>query len=262
MKDTNLKILLIGAGNLAWHLGPALQKSGYQVVKVYSRTPDSAKKLGTRMGIPFSGITGPISEEADMILICISDSAIEPVLDSIQGQYSYMVHTAGSLPASVFEGRAEHYGVLYPLMTFTVDRSLDLGLVPIILESSGSSINKVLKGMAGSLSSRVYHFTLEERIRLHLAAVIAANFSNHMYHLAADYLSGEGLDFELLRPIISETAGKVMTLSPRNAQTGPARRQDRATMDSHLELMKRNPELQNLYTFVSESIRKTFSVSE
>jgi hypothetical protein len=116
--------------------------------------------------------------------------------------------------------------------------------------------------MAGSLSSMVYHRTCEERNKLHLAAVIAANFSNHMYHLAADYLNSEGLGFEMLRPIIRETAEKVMTLTPRNAQTGPARRQDKATMDSHLELMKRNQELQNLYTFVSESIRKTFSTSE
>ena len=113
--------------------------------------------------------------------------------------------------------------------------------------------------MASKLSGRVYHIPFEERTKLHLAAVIATNFSNHMYHMAAEYLAGEGLDFDMLKPLIWETADKVMTIPPGKAQTGPARRMDQRVIDSQLELMKGNPELQNLYTFVNDSIRKTFS---
>ena len=259
MKASNLKILLIGAGNVAWHLGPALQHSGYNVLQVYSRTRESAEKLGTRMGIPYTHRMDAISHEADMILMSVPDEAIESVIAKLQGEYKYWVHTAGSIPAAVFEGRAEHYGVFYPLMTFTVDRPLDLGGVPICLESNNTEIKEVLERMANSLSGRAYHIPFEDRKKLHLAAVIAANFSNHMYQLAGDYLAGEGLDFDMLKPLIRETAEKVMTIPPGKAQTGPARRMDQKVIDSHLEQLARNPELQNLYIFVSDSIRKTFS---
>jgi predicted short-subunit dehydrogenase-like oxidoreductase (DUF2520 family) len=192
----------------------------------------------------------------------VPDGALQYIIENIPGQYAYMVHTAGSIPASISEGRAEHYGVFYPLMTFTLDRPLDLGIVPICLESSSTRMQKVLQEMANSLSGRVYHIPFEDRKKLHLAAVIAANFSNHMYQLAGDYLAGEGLDFDMLKPLIRETAEKVMTIPPGKAQTGPARRMDQKIIDAHIDQLAGNPELQNLYTFVSDSIGKTFFRNE
>ncbi len=258
MKDSKLKILLAGAGNMAWHLGPALQQAGYQVVQVYNRTLESAEKLGTMMGIPYTNSIAELSQDADMVLLSVSDEAIAPILENIQGQYTYMVHSSGSIPAAVFEGKAEHYGVFYPLMTFTVYRPLDFSSIPMYLESSSPGIQKVIEGMATSLSDRVYHIPFEKRKKLHLAAVIATNFSNHMYHLAGEYLAGEGLDFEMLKPVIRETAAKVMEMDPASAQTGPASRNDSAVVRVHIDLLKDHPELQKIYTFVSDSITNHF----
>ena len=259
MTDTDLKILLIGAGNVAWHLGPALEQSGYNIIQVYSRTIESAEKLGSMMEVPFTDSLTDLSQEADLVLLSVSDEAIESITGEIQGKYTFLVHTAGSVPADVFEGAAEHYGVLYPLMTFTMVRPLDLRSVPICLEPSSESINQVLRKMASSLSDHVYHIEFEERKKLHIAAVIASNFSNHMYHLAMEFLSAEGLEFNMLEPLIRETVDKAMQIHPADAQTGPAKRDDRIVIESHLEQLKGKPELQKLYTFVSDSIRRKFS---
>ena len=250
---------MIGAGNVAWHLGPALQRSGYNIVQVYSRSIESAHELGAMMGIP--GIANPdeLSKDADLVLISVSDKAIESVTREIYGQYQFLVHTAGSVPAAVFRGAAGNYGVFYPFMTFTRGKPLDLNNVPFCLESNTDRMKKILHKMAGSLTTKVYHLDFQKRKSLHLAGIIANNFSNHMYHLAEEYLSREDLDFEMLKPLILETAEKVMQIPPGDAQTGPAKREDGIVIESHIGQLDGNPELQKLYTFVSDSIRRKFS---
>lgn len=257
-KKIDLKILLVGAGNLAWHLGPALQRAGFDVVQVFSRTMASAEKLGKRMGIPFTNDMADLSKEARMIILAVADDAIAPVLESLPRQYPCIVHTAGSMPAVILREFAKHYGVLYPLMTFTRERPLDMGIVPFCVESGDPDTEEMLVDMAGRISGIVHRIPFGERKKLHMAAVIATNFSNHMCRLAEDYLRSEGLDFGMLKPVIGETAAKVMNMSPAAAQTGPARRGDRDIMDAHMELLAGNPELQKIYTFVSDSIRRKY----
>jgi predicted short-subunit dehydrogenase-like oxidoreductase (DUF2520 family) len=147
-------------------------------------------------------------------------------------------------------------------MTFTRGKSLDISTVPFCIESSDAEMKAILDEMARSLSSQVYHLSFEERQKLHIAAVIATNFSNHMYHLAEEFLELEGLDFEMLGPVIRETADKALSLSPSKAQTGPARRNDMKLLESHLELLKENPRLQKMYKFVSDSIRRKYFSKE
>ena len=262
MNDSKPKLLLVGAGNVAWHLAPVLQKAGYDIVQVYSRTMESAGEVADHLGIPGTDKIQDLSRDADMLLMTVADDAIETVLQDIPGKYPYIVHTSGSMPAGILRKHAQHYGVMYPLMTFTKERPLDMKEVPFFLESGDQQIKEILEEMATKISGRVYNILFEERKKLHVAAIIATNFSNHMYHLASEYLQNEGLDFEMLKPLIRETTAKALSIPPETAQTGPARRGDSKIINSHLELLAGNPELQKLYTFVSDSIRRKYFSKE
>jgi len=249
------RIILIGAGKLAWHLGPALSNGGYPIVQVYSRSEGSARALGDKMDVAWTTDAGALDRDVDMLLFCIPDRAIKEFPCFIELKKKVMmVHTAGSVPADVFSGIARSYGVLYPLMTFTKERILDPGNIPFCIEGSDPETLNTLENMAGSISKQVYKFSSEERKRLHLAGIIANNFSNHMYHLSEAILLKWGMDFNLLKPLIQETAAKVMEINPAMAQTGPASRNDEQVLKEHADLLKDQPEFQKLYTFVSGSI--------
>ncbi len=257
----SVKIILIGAGNLAWHLGPALQNAGYNFLQVFSRTEVSARSLAQRMGVDWTTDPGQLDPEAELLLFCMPDRAIREFPCRIDLKTSpMMVHTAGSVPMEVFSGIASRYGVLYPLMSFSKDRSLDFSAVPVCIEGNTPESLDLLEKMAGSISRRVFRMGSEDRKLLHLAGIIASNFSNHMYHLSQDLLQAGGMDFDLLKPLIMETASKVMTMDPAAAQTGPASRNDTGVIRDHFDLLKDRPELQKIYTFVSDSITNHFKV--
>lgn len=256
MSEHKLSILLLGAGNVAWHIGPALQSAGYRVVQVYSRTAGSARDLGEKMGIPWTDRVGSISNKAEMALLALADSAITSFTDKLPAGCTHLVHLSGSLESTVLRGKAEHYGVLYPLMTFSRERPLDFQHVPFCVEAGDPIMQEILEEMATRLSGNVSMIPYEQRRKLHLAATIACNFSNHMYHMAEAYLADEGLDFEMLKPLIFETASKLIDMAPAQAQTGPARRGDTVTLEAHYRLLEGRPELQKIYTFVSDSIRR------
>ena len=256
------KIVLIGAGKLAWHLGPALAGGGYPIIQIYSRTEDSARALAEKMEVEWTMDAGELNPEADMLLFCIPDRAIKEFPCFIELKKKVMmVHTAGSVPLDVFSGIAGRYGVLYPLMTFTKERSMDPVSIPFCIEGSDQESLNIVEGMARSISNQVYRVDTVERKRLHLAGIFANNFSNHMYHLAEEILQESTTDFDMLKPLILETAAKVMEINPGTAQTGPASRNDEQVMNEHADLLKDHPELQKLYTFVSGSITNHFKAT-
>ncbi len=260
MESTDLPgIIFIGAGKLAWHLAPAILSAGYPVKQVYSRSEGSARALAETIGVKWTTDPGALDQDADILLFCIPDKAIEEFPCFIElKKKMMMVHTAGSVPLDVFSGIARSYGVLYPLMTFSKERSMDMSNIPFCVEGNDPESLSILEGLASRLSRQVYKMDSLERKKLHLAAVIASNFSNHMYHLAENYLQESGIDFDLLKPLILETASKATEINPAIAQTGPASRNDAAVISEHAELLKGHPELQKLYTFVSDSISKHF----
>ena len=223
MKDK--RIILIGAGNVAHHLAPALLKAGLNLCQIYSRSIESARELLSL----FKSIR--INKEA------------------------IILHTSGSLPMDIFKPYVTYYGVLYPLQTFTKKRDLDFKEIPLCIEASNPEVLEVLRGLTRLLSVRVEEISSEKRKTLHLAAVFANNFVNHLYGIAGQILEQEGLDFSLLRPLIFETAHKVMLMTPENAQTGPARRGDESILGMHKAMLKDNRKLLNLYTQLSDSIR-------
>ena len=253
-----MKIALIGAGNLATRLGVALVAGGQSVVQVYSRTEASAAALGKTLHCPAVTSLEQVCRDADVYIVAVKDAAFSGVAASLVSGRSraLFVHTAGSLPMSVWEGVASRHGVFYPMQTFSKACLVDFHEIPIFVESNSEADTQFLKDIASALSTRVYECTSEERQSLHLAAVFACNFTNHMYALASRLLTKYNLPFEVMLPLIDETARKVHTMNPQAAQTGPAVRYDRQIIDKHLAMLADEPEMQQIYRLVSESIHK------
>ena len=219
---------------MATHMGKALLKAGHKVVSVNSRT------------------LAELPQDADVYIIAVKDSALQEVISKVtkgrEGQL--FLHTAGSMPLSVFEGYADNAGVLYPMQTFSMDREVDFREIPLFIEGADPRIRAV----AESLSAHVYELSTADRKYLHLAAVFACNFANHCYTLAADVLQKKGLPFDVMLPLVDETARKVHELHPTEAQTGPAVRGDQNVMQAQAALL--DGKAKEIYELLSQSIQE------
>ena len=245
-------VTLVGAGNLATQLGKSLKENEIEIVQVYSRTETSAKALAEQLGCPFT-IDLKELKQADLVIVSVKDDALESVFKQID-KSSRVVHTAGSVPMEILADYFKNHGVFYPLQTFSKQREVDFLNIPICLEASSVEFLQELKQLASRLSQNVSLVNSEKRESLHLAAVFTCNFVNHFYDIGDGLLGEKGLDFSLLKPLIQETAQKVMSLKPIDAQTGPAVRYDETIIDKHLELLSYKPELRKIYSFISRSI--------
>lgn len=233
-----MRISFIGAGNVATHLARAFSNAGHDIVGVGSRTMTSAERLAREFGaLPVTDVA--CLPPADVYVFAVKDDVLPFLADKVgkEGGCELFLHTAGSVPMSVFEGRAEHYAVLYPMQTFSRARKIDFRSVPCFVEGNDNVALRLVKGLAGDISDRVDVLDSERRRYLHLAAVFACNFANHCYTIAADVLERKGLEAASLTPLILETAAKVCGMTPRQAQTGPAVRFDRAVMAAHEGLL-------------------------
>lgn len=251
-----MKIVLIGAGNVATHLGIALQKAGCLILQVYSRTEESASALAARLSVDYTIVPDEIRRDADLYIVALKDAVLRqlaPVL--VKGrEQALFVHTAGSMSMDLWKGLIKRYGVLYPMQTFSKQREVDFNTVPFFIEASAPAEVELLRMVAVRLSPKVYEVTSGQRRYLHLAAVFACNFANHMYALSSHILEKQGIPFEVMLPLIDETAGKVHELSPTQAQTGPAVRYDENVISKHLEMLADEESLQELYEKISKSI--------
>lgn len=259
-----MKIALIGAGNVATHLGVALQQAGHELVQVYSRTEASASCLATRLSTAYTIRMEDVCRDAEMYVVALKDAALEEwVGPLVKGrEQALFVHTAGSIPLSIWEGLTPRYGVFYPMQTFSKQRPVDFGTVPFFIEASGAAELQVLHELAAQLSERVYEISSEQRRYLHLAAVFACNFTNHMYALSEQILRKQGIPFDVMLSLTDETARKIHQLSPGQAQTGPAIRYDKNVIGKHLDLLSDDPEMQELYEKISKSIHNRLSSGE
>lgn len=256
IEDTS--IVFIGAGNLATNLAKALYHKGFRIVQIYSRTKESAGALASKVEAGYTTDLGEISKQAQVYIVSLKDDALVELLPQIAESKSkaLLVHTAGSIPMNVWEGYAERYGVFYPMQTFSKQREVDFREVPFFIEAETPKDAELLKAIAGTLSGKVYEATSEQRKSLHLAAVFVCNFTNHLYALAADLLNKYNLPFDVILPLINETARKVYELTPHDAQTGPAVRYDTNVMNNHLSMLADNPALQEIYKLISKSIHE------
>jgi predicted short-subunit dehydrogenase-like oxidoreductase (DUF2520 family) len=221
-------------------MGKALLKAGHGVVSVNSRTLEE------------------LPQDADVYIIAVKDSALQEVIrqltkrltaDTGQGE-TLLLHTAGSMPLSVFDGYSGNGGVLYPMQTFSMDREVDFKEIPLFIEGKDARIRQ----LAESISNHVYELSTADRKYLHLAAVFACNFANHCYTLAADVLEKKGLPFDVMLPLVDETARKVHELHPKDAQTGPAVRGDQNVMQAQAALLE-GP-TKEIYELLSQSIQE------
>jgi len=251
-----VRISFIGAGNLATRLGIALKAAGHDFVQVYSRTEASAQSLADLLGA--EAVTRPESllSDASVYICALKDDALPEILKLVEVGNGILVHTAGSLSLDVLKPYAAKTGVFYPLQTFSKERDVDFKTIPIFVESSDMVALYILKQLAVDLGSEVYEITSEQRLKLHLSAVFACNFVNYLYSISNDLLAEQHLPFEVLKPLILETAAKVQTHSPDIVQTGPAVRFDRKVMDKHLALLEHHPAWKALYKELSSGIHQ------
>lgn len=256
--NTINRIALIGAGNVATHLGKALKQAGYSIIQVFSRTQESASELAEILQCSYVTSLAEISTQADLYLVSVKDAVLEEILPAIgsKNPEALFVHTAGSVPMGIWEGKASRYGVLYPMQTFSKQQALSFQNLPFFIEANRQEDVPLLQKLAESTGAKAYEASSEQRKYLHLAAVFACNFSNQMYAISNKILQQHGLPFEAMFPLIDETARKVHQVSPVEAQTGPAKRNDRNVMDRHLNMLAEEPELAAMYEQISHSIHQ------
>lgn len=254
-----MRIVMIGSGNLATNLGKALQNAGHDIIQVYSRTWNHAQELATLVGGAATDDLDTIVDNGDAYIFSLKDSVLGDVIPHVaKGKGDkLMLHTAGSMPLNCFEGMALHYGVLYPMQTFSKQREVNFRDIPCFIEANDSYASGLLRDMAESISDKVYELSSENRRYLHLSAVWACNFVNHCYEVSAEILKQHGISFEVMLPLIDETAAKVHDLSPLAAQTGPAVRFDENVIRTQSMMMRDSPLLKDLYERLSISIHNT-----
>ncbi len=255
-----MKIVFIGAGNVATHLAWALKENGHEIIQVYSRTQLSAETLAQQLNTDFC-ISLDKLKQADMYIYALSDNAIETIVNQVNIYSGIHIHTAGSINMNIFERKFEKFGVFYPLQTFSKDKKIDLSQVPIFVEGNSTDTTKTLLNLAKTLTNKPLEANSSQRIQLHIAAVFACNFSNYLYSIAADLLLENNLPFDILHPLIIETASKIQTLSPYEAQTGPARRNDTVTIKKQLDKIG-NENYKKIYSEMSEQISKKYRKEE
>lgn len=252
-----MNVTFIGSGNLAWHLAPALDNTGYAVREVYSPHRKNAEALAERLYHAIVLPTLDFSRSASRIfIIAVADDAIPEVVDElILPDDAILLHTSGSQPLQLLRHAATpHTGVFYPLQTFSKNKKVEFGEIPIFVESDDRATENVLLEMARAISKKVNRITSAERKGLHVAAVFASNFTNHMLTISSDIMRGSKLDFEVLKPLIAETINKALTLGPDAAQTGPAKRGDLEILDAHLDFLQKDEAVAEIYRVVSQHI--------
>lgn len=252
-----ISVVILGAGNVASHLFNAFDKTDKVIVKQwFNRNIKSIQSYKNRVGI-----TDDLSQlkEADIYIIAVSDDAIARLSVKLPFENRLVVHTSGTVNIHDLD-KKNRRGVFYPLQTFSKDAPIDFANVPICVEALDKSDLKCLKILAKAIGSESHKVNTTQRKSLHLAAVFVNNFTNQMYRVAHEITESQGVEFDILKPLILETAKKVQLLSPYMAQTGPAKRNDKKTIEKHIQLLE-NEDHKAIYELMTASIQRTHVAS-
>lgn len=251
------KIVLIGCGNVGYHLGRRLKKRGVHIVQVHSRTKKRAKRLAKKINVPYTTDLGEIVADADLYILAVRDDVIGEVAAKISERSSnaLMVHTSGATPSTVFAPYTNRYGIFYPLQTFSINRAANFKTIPLCVDAVELEDFIFLKQLAEQVCRNVYHITDEQRAILHVAAVFVNNFTNHLFHIGENIVEKEGLSFDILKPLMQETVEKIMKHPAKSMQTGPAIRGDKKTIERHLDYLEQYPDYQELYEKITKNIQ-------
>jgi predicted short-subunit dehydrogenase-like oxidoreductase (DUF2520 family) len=251
-----MRLTFIGSGNVATHMAAAFKNAGHRIVQVYSPNMHNAALLAYHVGATATNQLNEISAETDIFVISVKDDAIAQIAGALAAHQKTMVHTSGSTSLDVLLHYTDKAGVLYPLQTFSKTSEVDFTTVPLCIEAANDSIYTAIEQLAATVSNSIYSINSAGRKILHLAAVFACNFPNYLYGVAQQLLASHEMDFDLLRPLILETAQKVQQQLPASVQTGPAIRNDQTTMAAHLQMLEGQPQLQEMYGLLSQGIIK------
>ena len=246
-----IRITLIGSGNVAQHLIKAFSKSEVvEIAQVFSRKKEKLSSL-----IEFDKIVSDYHDlkEADLYIIAVTDNAIADVSEQLPFNNQLVVHTSGTASIETLDDK-NRKGVFYPLQTFSKNKEIDFSVIPICLEADNTFDFRVLETVAKSISKAVFPINSEQRKALHVAAVFVNNFTNHLYQIGQEICEENQVSFDILKPLIQETAEKIKTLEPIDAQTGPAKRNDSSTIEAHLEYLT-NENQKNIYKILTQSIQ-------
>lgn len=248
-----IKVVLLGTGNVATHLFRAFSEcNDVQVEQVYNHSLESLSEFQktTAVTTSFDRI-----KAADVYVLSLKDDVIAEVANHLQEQNGLVVHTSGAVSLNALR-KCRRSGVLYPLQTFSKEQPVDYSEIPFCLEARELKDLELLKSLAGKISGKAYEVSSEQRKKLHLAAVFVCNFVNHLYAVGEDICRENELPFEILQPLIMETANKVTRSSPSAVQTGPAKRNDQSTIQAHLEQLA-SAENKEIYQVLTRAIQTT-----
>ncbi len=251
-----MNIVLIGSGNAAAVLGRKFVTAGHKIVQIVSRNASAASELAYEWDTESANYMSLINRNADVYIIAVSDDALAEVVSDLKLPGKVVAHTAGAVSSDILKKVSEHHGVFYPLQSLRKDvgRPPD---IPIFFEGSDQQATLVLQKLAQSISfGQAISARSDDRMKLHVAAVVVNNFTNYLYALAEKYCRKEGINFHQLLPLIRETVGRLETVSPSTSMTGPAVRSDEETIRKHLDILEAHPQLQKVYRFLSDSIEQ------
>jgi predicted short-subunit dehydrogenase-like oxidoreductase (DUF2520 family) len=245
-----IKVSIIGSGNVGYHLIKAFrEKTGVELVQVFSRKYEAVADIVSNKKIisDYNQL-----QPADIIIIAVSDDAIAEVSNQIPFQNQLLVHTSGSVNMEALNDK-NRKGVFYPLQTFSKTKAVDFKVIPVCIEAENENDYQTLEFVAKLITEVIYRVNSEQRKALHIAAVFVSNFVNHMYRMGHEICTENHLSFNILKPLIQETAHKILTLSPQEAQTGPAKRNDSQTINSHLSFLS-DENQKEIYKLLTKSI--------
>ena len=253
-----IKIVLIGAGNVGFHLGEKLHTQGVQILQVFSRKKSKAKRLGKICNSSFTNSIDEILKNADLYILAIPDAVISSIADQLSKiipTNKLVVHTSGATPSTILKPYFKNYGIFYPLQTFSVGRKINFENIPICVDANLKKHRIFLENLGKKISNNVQQINDKERAILHVAAVFVNNFSNFMFSVGEEITQKEELNFDILKPLILETVEKIQNNSPKKMQTGPAIRGDENTIERHLKYLHDNfPKLENIYQIITQNI--------
>lgn len=250
----SMQIVIIGSGNVAYHLAKAFTRKNIPLKQIFGRNADDLKKISSELGVSYS--TNRL-EDAEIYLICVSDRSVEDISKIITKKECLVAHTSGSLPKEILRGDYRKSS-FYPLQTFSKNKDLEYENIPFFIEAENEEDKNVLMHLASQISEKVMESNFEKRKYIHLTAVFACNFVNHLFSRAKEISDSQDIPFEYFLPLIDETVQKIHEIDPKSAQTGPAVRNDTRILELHEQLLK--GESLKIYKTINHSIKKMYEL--
>jgi predicted short-subunit dehydrogenase-like oxidoreductase (DUF2520 family) len=252
-----MHVVLIGAGNVGTVLGRSFKQAGHTIIAIWNRHPEKAQQLAQELGAVAVADIQALPQKADLFLLAVSDRSIQEVAHQLTIQEGVLVHAAGAVSKDVLQGITNHYGVLWPMKMIRTHMQ-NLGSSAVIIDGNSESALKLIQSIAESISQQVSKADDSKRLQMHMIAAVTSNFTNHLYHLAADYAQQKEIDFSLFYPLIEGVIDQIKEQHPEKVQAGPAFRGDLVTIEKHRSLLKEDAVLLKIYDEMTQSILHKF----